>query len=102
MLESEEEFLQAEDSFKFLVGMKSRLSYWVTYYHYQFFHTEYAAYLLRRQKYPEALAQIELCLEYNPHYIPALWVKADILEKTDDLRRFEVYNKISDLYSPYS
>jgi serine/threonine protein kinase/Flp pilus assembly protein TadD len=89
---------RAEESFKSLLEMKPRLCYWTTYYHYQFFHTEYAAFLMRNQRYSEALQEIDKCLEYNPNYIPALWLKATILEKAGDLQRFAIYNKISELY----
>ncbi|MDQ1355066.1 MAG: Non-specific serine/threonine protein kinase [Acidobacteriota bacterium] len=88
----------AEEKFKFLVAMKSRLSYWITYYNYQFFHTEYAAFLLRRQRYQQALKEIDRCLEFNTNYIPALWLKAEILEKVDNPQRLIVYNKIAELY----
>ncbi len=100
MLETEEEYEQAEETFKFLVGMKPRLCYWITYFNYQFFQTEYAAFLLRRQKYLEALEQIDICLQYNRNYIPALWLKADIMEKTDDLARFEIYKRLAEIYGP--
>ncbi len=88
----------AEENYKFLVAMKSRLSYWITYYNYQFFYTEYAAFLMRRQRYPEALQEIDRCLEFNSNYIPALWLKADTLEKLGDPQRLVVYNKIAELY----
>lgn len=100
LMEKEGEMLRAEETFKFLVGMKPRLSYWTTYYHYQFFHTEYALFLMRGQRYPEALAEIDTCLEYNGNYVPALWAKADILEKMDDLSRMAIYEKITEIYGP--
>lgn len=88
----------AEENFKFLVSMKPQLSYWITYYHYQFFQTEYAAFLMRLCRYPDALREIDRCLEFNANYIPALWLKADILEKMDDPQRWMIYNKIMELY----
>lgn len=88
----------AEENYKLLVAMKSRLSYWITYYNYQFFHTEYAAFLMRRQRYPDALQEIDRCLEFNTNYIPTLWLKADALEKLGDPQRLVVYNKIAELY----
>lgn len=98
LMEREGQVEKAEEAYKYLVGMKPRLSYWTTYYHYQFFHTEYAAFLERNKKYPEALAEVDTCLEYNPNYIPALWVKADILEKTNDPGNTAVYKRIAELY----
>jgi hypothetical protein len=97
-MEKEGQADKADEAFKFLVSMKPRLSYWTTYYHYQFFHTEYAAFLVRNNKYPEALREIEICLAYNPNYIPALWVKAGILEQTNDPGAAAVYRKIAELY----
>lgn len=88
----------AEGKFKFLVEMKPRLSYWTTYYHYQFFHCEYVAFLMRGGKYEEALREIDTCLAYNRNYIPALWFKAAVLEELNDLQRFAVYKKIAELY----
>jgi tetratricopeptide (TPR) repeat protein len=98
IMEKDGEIAKAEENFKFLMSMKPRLSYWTTYYNYQFFHTEYAAFLMRNQKYQEALQEIEQCLEFNHNYIPALWLKADILEKSDDLQRETIYHKIAELY----
>lgn len=96
--EQNKDFAGAEENYKFLVVLKSRLSYWITYFHYQFFHTEYAAFLMRRQRYPDALREIDRCLEFNANYIPALWLKANILEKPDDSQRMAIYNKIAELY----
>lgn len=98
LMEREAQVNKADEAFKFLVNMKPRLSYWITYYHYQFFHTEYAAFLVRNNKYPEALREIETCLAYNTNYIPALWVKAGILEKANDPGAAAVYRKIAELY----
>ncbi|MCP5104611.1 MAG: tetratricopeptide repeat protein [bacterium] len=98
LMEREGQIAEAEKNFKFLVGMKPRLCYWTTYYHYQFFHTEYAAFLVRNKRYEDALREIEQCLEYNGNYIPALWVKTEIMEKTDDLQRLNIYKRIAELY----
>lgn len=98
LMEKEGQPVKAEESFKSLLEMKPRLCYWTTYYHYQFFHTEYAAFLMRNQRYAEALREIEACLEYNPNYIPALWIKAAVMENTGDLQRLAVYSKIAELY----
>jgi serine/threonine protein kinase/Tfp pilus assembly protein PilF len=96
--EQNKDFAGAEENYKLLLAMKSRLSYWITYFNYQFFHTEYAAFLLRRQRYPEAFQEINRCLEFNANYIPALWLKAEIMEKLDDSQRMTVYHKIAELY----
>lgn len=98
LMEREGQLEKADEAFKFLVSMKPRLSYWTTYYHYQFFHTEYTDFLARNKKYPEALLEVETCLAYNPNYIPALWVKAGILEKTNNPGAAAVYRKIAELY----
>jgi tetratricopeptide (TPR) repeat protein len=90
---------KADEAFKYLIDMKNKLSYWITYYNYPFFHTEYAKYLSENQRYKEALEELDKCLEFdNGRYIPALWVKADILEKLNDNERFDIYNKIAELY----
>lgn len=101
VLEKESQLDRAEENFKQLLDMKTRLSYWITYYHYQFFHTQYARFLARNHRYEDALTQIDICLEFNEnYYIPAMWVKAGILEKLERPEEAkEVYRKISDLYS---
>lgn len=96
--EQNKDFAGSEENFKLLLAMKSRLSYWITYFYYQFFHTEYAAFLMRRQIYREALREIDRCLEFNTNYIPALWLKADALEKLGDPQRFVIYTKLAELY----
>jgi serine/threonine protein kinase/Tfp pilus assembly protein PilF len=97
--EKENQMDKADERFRYLIDMKNKLSYWITYYYYQFFHTEYAKYLSRNQRYKEALEELDKCLEFNNgRYIPALWIKAEILEKLNDDERFEIYNKIDELY----
>jgi len=100
--EQDKDFAGAEENYKSLLTMKPRLSYWITYYNYQFFHSQYAAFLMRRQKYPEALQEINRCLEFNANYIPALWLKAETLEKMGDPQRLAIYNKIAELYGEAS
>ena len=79
--------------------MKTQLSYWVTHYHYQFFHTQYVKFLARNQKWENALKEVNLCLEYNPNYIPALWEKAFILEKMKNIKEVRtVYQLLAELY----
>ncbi len=89
---------QAEEIFKALVALKTSLSQASTYFHYQFFHSEYSAFLYRRKDYKRALAEINLCLDFNSNYIPALWIKADILEKIGKQGAGQVYQQIDDLY----
>lgn len=96
--ESEKKFDAAEKTFQYLISLKPRLSYWITFFNYQFFHTDYAAFLMRRGRWADALREITLCLDYNGAYPPALWVKADVMEKTGDMSRFQVYKKIAGIY----
>lgn len=100
VLEKDGQTDRAEENFKLLLEMKSKLSYWITYYHYQFFHTQYARFLARLQRYEDAMAQLTICLDFNEnYYIPALWVKAEILEKLGRSKEaVEIYRKIADLY----
>lgn len=89
----------ADKQFKRLIDMKSKLSYWITYYNYQFFHTEYAKYLDRNGKYEQALKEIDQCLTFNPNYIPALWLKAGVLDNLNrESQAMTVYDRIQELY----
>ena len=89
----------AEAGFRSLIDMKEKLSFY-SYFHYQFFHTEYARFLSRRNSYAEALDELEACLEFNRNYIPALWLKAEISEKTKISKKDidDIYKKIKELY----
>ncbi|UCH97315.1 MAG: protein kinase [Candidatus Aminicenantes bacterium] len=99
ILEKENQIQEAEQRFKELINMKTKLSYWITYYHYQFFHTEYAKFLSRNNRDEQALNELETCLDYSSNYIPALWVKAEILEKSNQVDEAKsVYEKIAELY----
>jgi tetratricopeptide (TPR) repeat protein len=102
ILEKENRLPEAESHFKTLIDMKDKLSYWSTYYHYQFFHTQYAQFLTRNQRYREALSEVNKCLEFNDvkgDYIPALWQKAEILEKQNNPEEARpIYEKIAELY----
>ncbi|NIM78837.1 MAG: protein kinase [Candidatus Aminicenantes bacterium] len=99
ILEKENRRQEAEERFKQLLDMKTKLSYWITYYHYQFFHTEYAKFLTRNQRYEEALSELEKCFEFNGNYIPALWLKAKILkEQNKPEEERAIYEKIAELY----
>ncbi len=90
---------EAGKIFNSLLEMKEKLSFW-TYFHYQFFHTEYAKFLVRQKAFREALEEIETCLEFTANYIPALWIKAEILEKMANKadEKEAIYRKIKDLY----
>jgi serine/threonine protein kinase len=98
VLESEQEIQKADEAFRFLLDLKARLSYRTTYFYYQFFHTEYARFLMRNQLYWRALEEIDKCLEFNRNYIPAIWVKAELVERTKPLDARALYRRISDLY----
>lgn len=98
VLESEEEIQKADEAFRFLLNLKTRLSYRTTYFYYQFFHTEYARFLMRNQLYWRALEEIDKCLEFNRNYIPALWVKGELLERTKPIEAKGIYRKIAELY----
>ena len=49
-----------------------------------------------------ALDEIEKCLSFNKNYIPALWVKAEILNKLDNSNEYSVYQKIAENYGEAS
>ncbi len=79
--EQENHLAEAEKEYKTLIVIKNRLSYWISYFYYPYFHTEYVRFLLRGARYEEALKEVNVCLEFNGAYIPALWAKAEILER---------------------
>ncbi len=97
--ESEGQFDNANSNFKNLMKLKTQLSYWVTCYHRQFFQTEYIQYLIRNQRYREAMEEVEDCLEFNPNYIPCLWEKAGLLMRLKKSpEALIIYQKIAKLY----
>ena len=97
--EKEGHLENSEAHFLSLLKMKTQLSYWVTYYHYQYFHTQFVKFLTRNGKWDDALKEVNLCLEYNKNYIPALWEKAFLLEKMENIKQAnEVYSLIAELY----
>jgi serine/threonine protein kinase/Tfp pilus assembly protein PilF len=98
ILEKEGAVGRADRTFRFLIDMKTQLSYRTTYYNCQFFHTGYARFLVRSKKHKQAFSEINRCLEFNRNYLPALWLKAEILENWDDPARFPIYRKIANLY----
>lgn len=89
----------ADNCFLNLMKLKTRLSYWVTGFHAQFFHTEFIRYLKRNQRFREAKEEIENCLRFNPNYIPCLWEKAGLMTilKTNS-EALNTYQKIVELY----
>jgi tetratricopeptide (TPR) repeat protein len=100
ILEKENQLDKSDQRFKLLINdMKTKLSYWTTYYNYQFFHTEYVKFLTRNQRDGEVLEELNRCLEFSSNYIPALWLKAQILEKSNELEEAKsAYKKIAELY----
>lgn len=100
ILEKENRLDESDQRFKLLINdMKHKLSYWTTYFNYQFFHTEYVKFLTRNQRDNDALLEVNRCLEFSGNYIPALWLKAQILEKSNEVEEAKtVYEKIAELY----
>ncbi len=100
ILEKENQLEESDQNFNMLINdMKHKLSYWTTYFNYQFFHTEYVNFLTRNQRDGEVLEELNRCLEFSDKYIPALWLKAQILEKSNELEEAKsVYEKITELY----
>ncbi|MEN8154155.1 MAG: protein kinase [Acidobacteriota bacterium] len=92
---------KADEIFKQLLEMKTRLNYWITLYNYQYFHTEYAEFLFRNRNFEKSEYEIEKCLEYNKDHIPALWLKAELLEQKDKEKALEVFRKINFLYGKH-
>jgi serine/threonine protein kinase/Flp pilus assembly protein TadD len=99
ILDKENQPGKAIQCFNALMEIKHKLSYWSTYYNYQYFHTQYAEFLKNRRQYDEALQELDRCLEFNGDYIPALWVKAEVLEKLNRKDPAKaIYEKIAELY----
>jgi len=89
---------KAENVFLDLISMKTQLSYWITYYNYQFFYNEYIRFLNKKHRYKQAVAEAEKSLKFNNNYIPTLWEKAFAFEKLKKDEYLEVYDRISVLY----
>ncbi|MCP5053426.1 MAG: protein kinase [bacterium] len=100
--EKENRIEDAEQHFIQLMDMKDKLSYWITLFHYQFFHTEYAKFLNRAGRQDEALAEIGKCILFNYSefpYVNALWLKAQILETSGNTEEAQkVYQNLEELY----
>jgi len=91
---------KAREIFAALLAMKTQLSFWITFYNYQFFLNEYAEFLLRQKDFPSAREALEQCLGFNPDYPPALWSKVTLLKATGDRAYRDVLRKISEIYGP--
>ncbi|GEM_PF-634951 len=102
LAEAERRPKQADGLYRRLLAMKTQLSFWITYYSYPFFLTEYAGFLRRSGEAQAALEAIHRCLEFNPDYPPALWALLDMLKTSEagDARRKagEVARRLAALY----
>lgn len=81
ILEQDGNLIDAEQEYKKLISMKTQLSYWITYFNYQFFHNEYIKYLIRNARYSSASDEIAICLAYSDLYIPTLKQKDFLIKK---------------------
>lgn len=98
--EKEKNIERAGQTFQELLSMKTQLSFWITQYHYQFFLTEYAKFLLRQKNFNAAAAAIQECLEFNPDYPPALWAQYSLFKQTRNPASRGVLQKIAAIYGP--
>lgn len=100
--EKENKPQDARQAYHTLMQIKDKLSYWTTIYNYQYFHTQYARFLIRINDFSTALQEIETCLQFSDKdfpYIPALWVNAQILEQLNRPEEARtVYEKLAELY----
>jgi tetratricopeptide (TPR) repeat protein len=69
------------ECFEDLLALKAKLSFQITFFHYQFFSVEFAGFYYRHKNYIETASILKSCLEFNPNYIPALELKLKLLEK---------------------
>ncbi len=97
-LENEGNTEEADSCFKDLLEMNTQLNYWITIFNYQFFSTEYSVFLHRNGKLNESETEIDKCLEYSSEFIPALWQKANLLERSDMSEAAKYYRKLKKLY----
>jgi hypothetical protein len=98
--EKENKIEQARQIFRNLLAMKTQLSFWITPYHYQFFLTEYAEFLLRQKKLNSAALAIRECLEFNPDYPPILWTRFFLFKQKKNPAYRDVLQKIAAIYGP--
>jgi serine/threonine protein kinase/tetratricopeptide (TPR) repeat protein len=89
---------KARALYRELLAMKTQLSFWITYYNYQFFLTEYAEFLMRQKDAAAAGQALADCLAFNPGYPPALWDKAALLRSAGDGRYHDVLERIAAIY----
>ena len=89
---------EADRTFRDMLKMKTQLSFWITYYNYPYFVTEYARFLFRQKRFGDASAQCGVCLEFNPDYTPALWVKASLLARNQNPQYRAILLKIGEIY----
>ena len=83
-----------------LLAMKTRLSFWITYYSYPFFLNEYAEFRLRQRDLPGANEAVSQCLAFNPNYTPVLWTQASLLKAQGDAGYRDVLRRIAVIYGP--
>jgi serine/threonine protein kinase/Tfp pilus assembly protein PilF/TolB-like protein len=91
---------RTREIFRSLLDMKTQLSFWITYYNYQFFLNEYCEFLLRQKDYAAASEALSRCLAFNPGYPPALWSKVTLLQATGSGRTRDVLRQIAAIYGP--
>ena len=89
---------KAIQNFIDLMSMKPQLSYWITYFNYPFFQTEYASFLFRNGTYDQCEVELNECLNYNPDYIPALWIKYQLKKRAGQDDAASILLKIRQLY----
>ena len=89
---------EADRIFRDLLTMKTQLSFWITYYNYPYFVTEYARFLFRQKRFTDASAQCGVCLEFNPDYTPALWIKSSLLQRNQNPQYRDILLKIGEIY----
>lgn len=72
----------AEQELRNTLDFGERLNYWITYYNQSFFSCELIRFLIRRQRFEQAGAEIEQAARFNPRYPPLLWLRLRLAEKT--------------------
>lgn len=97
-LEMDGKIIEADSNFRKLLNMNTQLNYWITIFNYQFFSTEYSFFLQRNGNLNESENEIDKCLEFSSDFIPALWQKANLMEKSDIKEAGKYYRKLEKLY----
>lgn len=102
LAEAERRPKRADGLYRRLLAMKTQLSFWITYYSYPFFLSEYAEFLRRSGEAEAARAAVHRCLEFNPDYPPALWAQLELLKASEAggarQEAGEVARRLADLY----